>query len=171
MAFAKIQMEVGRCVGRQDFDGAIRALEGSLSNNSADVPALTMIALCHRWSNRNADAILTAQRALTYDPSNFEAIQLLSEIYAEQEEHETAARLVRLGLENFPEPIPSTPRLLFWLLRVGALIIPRLRRVEESATKDLADPNKDKREWYLWARQYLAWYDSAFGSKQTPTVH
>jgi tetratricopeptide (TPR) repeat protein len=171
MAFAKAQLEVGRCVGRKDYDGAIRTLEGTLSNTSADAPSLTMIALCYRWSNRNDDAIITGQRVLEYDPTNFDAAQLLSEIYAERKEHEPAARFARLGLDNFPEPTPAPPKFILWILRIGALVIPRLRRVEESVRRDLADPEKSKREWYLWAKQYLAWYDSAFGNNQTPTVH
>jgi hypothetical protein len=112
-----------------------------------------------------------AQRALEHDPTSFGAFQLLSEIYVERKEHETAAQFTRLGLDNFPEPTPSTPKFFFWVLRIGALLIPRLKRVEESVREDLADPNKEMREWYSWAKQYLAWYDASFQSKQTPTVH
>jgi tetratricopeptide (TPR) repeat protein len=171
MNFAKVQIEVGRCVGRKDFDGAIRVLESSLSNSSNDVHSLVMIAMCHRWSNRSDEAIVMAQRALAYDPKSFEAFQLLSEIYAERKEHETAAQFTRLGLDNFPEPTPSVPKFFFWVLRIGALVIPRLKRVEKSAREDLADPNKGVREWHSWAKQYLAWYDSEYRSKHTPTVH
>lgn len=171
MAFAKAQMEVGRCIGRKDYDGAIRVLESSLSNTSTDVPSLTMIALCHRWSHRNDEAIVTAQRVLAHDSTSFEALRLLSEIYAERKEHESAARFARLGLENFPEPTPPAPKFVLWLLHVGAIFSSRIRRVEEAARRDLAEPDKEKREWYVWAKQYLAWHDSEFGDNQTPTVH
>lgn len=171
VAFAKTQLEVGRCVGRKDYDGAIRVLESSLSNTNADTHSLVMIALCHRWSNRNDDAIEMAQRALSHDSGSFGAYRLLADVYAERKEHEMAVRFVRLGLDNFPEPTPPAPKFIFWLLRVGSLFIPRLRRVEEAARTELADPNNDTRDWYAWAKQYLAWYDSEFGDKLMPTVH
>lgn len=171
VAFAKTQMQVSRCLGRKDFSGAIRVLEGSLSNNSTDIPSLEMIALCYRWSQRNDMAIATAQQVLAYDSKSFGAIRLLSEVYAEQNDHDAAAKLARLGMENYPEPLPATPKMAFWLLRLCAAIFPSFKRIEESAKRELADPNKDTKEWYSWAKQYLAWYDTTFGSKQTPTVH
>lgn len=171
IAFAKTQMEVARCVGRKDFDGAIRVLEASLSHDSTDIPSLEMIALCHRWSYRDDMAIATAQQALAYDPKSFGAIRLLSEMYAERDDHDTAARFVRLGLESFPEPAPPVPNMFFWILRLISIVVPRLRRLEEAAKRDLGDRNKDNREWYSWAKQYLAWYDAASGNQQMPTVH
>lgn len=169
--FAKNQMQVAQCIGREDYDGAIRLLEESLSNSSKDLYALEMIALCHRWSHRDDLAIASARKALAYDPKHFGAIRLLSEIYAERKDHETAVQFTRLGLENYPSPLPATPKAFLWLLRVGAAIFPRLKRIYESAQGDLADPNKDCAEWYSWAKEYLTWYDSAFGGKQNPMVH
>lgn len=171
VAFAKNQMRVGRCIGRKDFRGAIRILESSLSNNSSDVPSLQMIALCHRWSQRNDLAIATAQQVLAYDSENFGAIWLLSEVYADQNEHDAAAKFARLGMENYPKHSPGTPKWVFWFLRLGAAIFPSFKRIEESAKRDLTDPDKDTREWYSWAKEYLTWYDASFGNKQTPTVH
>ena len=171
VAFAKTQMEVARHIGRKDFDGAIRVLEGALGHKPTDIPFLEMIALCHRWSHRNDMAIAAARQALAYDANNFGAVRLLSEIYAERKEHDTAARFVRLGLESYPEPLPPVPKIFFWVLRLAARVFPRLTRIEEGAKRDLGDPNKDNREWYAWAKQYLAWYDTASGSPQTPTVH
>ena len=107
VAFAKTQMEVARHIGRKDFDGAIRVLEGSLSHTPTDIPFLEMIALCYRWSHRNDMAIPAAQQALAYDANNFGAVRLLSEIYAERNEYDTAARFVRLGLESYPEPLAN----------------------------------------------------------------
>lgn len=164
-------MEVGRRVGRKDYDGAIRVLERSLSNTADDSPSLVMIALCHRWSKRNDDAVNVAQRVLSYDKDNFEAIRLLSAVHADKGEHDLASKFVRMGIEKYPEPTPSTPRYVFWLLRIGASVFPRLRRVEESTREHLADPDRDKREWYSWAKQYLAWYDSVSGKRRSPTVH
>lgn len=129
-----------------------------------------LIALCHRWSHRNDMAIAAARQALAYEPTDFGPIRLLSEIHAERKEHDTAVQFVRLGLENYPEPLQAPPRFLFWVLRSAAVFFPRLRRVEEAATRDLGDPGKDNEEWYSWAKQYLAWYDSTFGKRQTLTV-
>lgn len=171
VAYAKTQMHAARCIGRKDFDGAIRVLEQSLSNDSQDTPHLEMIALCHRWAHRNDMAIATAQQALAYDPKHFGSIRLLSEIHAERREHDTAAQFVRLGLENYPGPLPATPRFFFWVLGLGAVVFPRVKRIEEAARRDIGDPNKDNREWYSWAKQYLAWCDSNSGNQQAPSVH
>jgi hypothetical protein len=121
-----------------------------------------MIATCHRWSNRSDEALGVAQRILTIDPTNFDAFRLLSELHAERSEHEAAARFIRLGLDHFPESTTPPPKFLFRLLRIGALVSRRLKRVEEEARSDLGDLDRDKRKWYLWATQYLAWYDSNF---------
>ena len=164
-------MQAARCIGGKDFDGAIRVLERSLSNDSTDIRYLEMIALCHRWSHRNDLAISTAEQVLAYDPKDFAAIRLLSEIHAERNEHDTAAQFVRLGLENYPEPLPATPKIFFWVLHLVAFVFLRVRRIEETAKRDISDPNKASGAWYSWAKQYLAWYDSASGNRQTPTVH
>lgn len=169
--FAKNQIQVAKCIGQKDFDGAIRILEKSLSDSSRDLPALEMIALCHRWSHRDSMAIASAQKALAYEPKHFGAIRLLSELYAEQENHEAAAQFARLGIENYPSPLPAASKAIMWLLRIGATVFPRLKRINEAAQRDLADPNRDRTEWYAWARAYLTWYDSTFGIKQDPTVH
>ncbi|MDO8387384.1 MAG: hypothetical protein Q7T13_13425 [Polaromonas sp.] len=171
IAFAQIQMELGRRIGRKDYDGAISILESSLSNTAKDVHALEMIAHCHRWSNRIDMAIDTARRVLVHDPKKFGALRLLSEVYAERNEHDIAAPFVRLGLESYPEPTPPAPRVVFWALRLAASVVPRIKRVEEDAREHLADPNKEVRDWFSWAKQYLAWYDSISGDKQTPIVH
>jgi tetratricopeptide (TPR) repeat protein len=169
VSLARNQMRLARLIGRQDFDGAIRLMDGSLSNTAADIPDLEMMAYCHRWSHRNDMAIILAQKVLTYDPKYFGAFRLLSEIYTEQDDHERAAKFARLGIENFPDPFPSIPKLLFWLLRIGAALFPRLKRINESAKRDLTDLNKDNKEWYLWAKEYLHSYDSVTG-KHSPTV-
>jgi tetratricopeptide (TPR) repeat protein len=169
--FAKNQMRGAQCIGRENFDGAIRFLEESLSNSSTDTPSLEMIAMCHRWSHRNDMAIASAQRALAYGPKHFGALRLLSEIYAEWKEHDIAAKFIRLGLESYPEPLPTTPKIFFWVFRLGATTFPRLRRIEEAAKRDIDDPNSGNDEWYSWAKQYLVWYDAAYGNHQTPTVH
>ena len=171
LPFAKNQFEVARCIGREDYDGAIRALESSLSDTRDDVPSLAMIAMCHRWSNRRDEALAVAQRILSFDPANFDAFQLLSELHAERQEHDDAARFIRLGLDHFPEPTPPPPKFLLRLLRIGARVSQRLKHVDEIARSELGDPDRDKKKWYLWATKYLAWYDSNFDAKQSPTVH
>jgi tetratricopeptide (TPR) repeat protein len=171
VTLAKNQMQVARLIGRQDFDGVIRVLEESLSNSANDVPDLEMMALCHRWCQRNDMAIGSAQKVLTYDPKHFGAIRLLSEIYAEREDYETAAKFARLGLDNYPAPFPRIPKVFFWILRIGAVLFPRLKRIDESAKRDLTDLNKEDNEWYFWAKQYLSWYDSVNRGKHTPTMH
>jgi hypothetical protein len=116
-------------------------------------------------------AITSAKRALDLDPNSFGAIKILSEMYARRTEHELAAQYVRRGLERFPTPLPTMPKAFFGALRLASLIFPRLRTIEERAREDISDPNRNNDEWYVWAKQYLAWYDQSEGSRATPTIH
>lgn len=159
-------MQVASHIGRKDFDGAIRILQGALCNDSRDVPYLEMIDLCHHWSDRNDMAISAAQRALAYDSKCFGAIRLLSKIHAERNEHDTAVQLVRLGMENYPEPLPAAPKPFIWILHLLAVIFPSVRRIESAVRRDFSDPNSDDKEWYVWAQRYLAWYDSSCEKQQ-----
>jgi hypothetical protein len=61
-AFAKNQLQLARCIGREDYSGAIRVLESSLLNNDADIPYLEMIARCHHWSQQHDKAVATIQQ-------------------------------------------------------------------------------------------------------------
>ena len=173
MRFIKImktQMDVARYVGYKDYDGAIRVLQASLSNSAIDIPSLELIAHCHRWSSRNDMAISVAQQTLAYDPNNFESMRLLSEIYAERKDHVSAVRFIRLGLENYPEPQPSVPKIYFSLLRLVSAIVPRFRSIHEAAKRDLGDLDNGNRKWFFWAKQYIAWYNSVSGREQDPIV-
>ena len=69
------------------------------------------------WSGKDEEAINHAKRALEFDSNAFDSNALLGEIYANRDEHEFAARHVRLGLENYPEPVPDVPEFMFKILR------------------------------------------------------
>lgn len=166
------ELKVARCIGSKDFDGAIRIMTSGLTNSKDDVWSFEMIAQCHQWAGRADMAITFAKRALEFDPKFFGSFELLSRIYAEKAEHETAAQYARLGLENYPAPIPPMPRIVvrlfqsvFWAL---GIFIPRLRAL---ANLDAPDPNKPNNEWYNWAKQYLEWYQETHGDPMNPTVH
>jgi tetratricopeptide (TPR) repeat protein len=169
--FSKTQLQLARFVGRKDFDGAIRVLEASLSQGADDVPALLMIALCHRWAHRDEDAILAARRVLASDPNSFEAIQLLSETHAQRGEHDVAVQFVRVGLESDPAPVPVPPTFFLWFVRIAAYLFPRLRHIENAAKAHLSDAKSGRAEWFAWARQYVAWYDQVAGNQRKPTIH
>lgn len=167
----KDRLEMSRCIGGKNYDKAIRIISRGLTNSEKDAPSLEMIALCHHWAGRDETAIASANQVLAYNARSFDAIELLGSIYANRSEHETAAKYVRLGLENFPEPSPPVPRFLFSILRLVGFIIPRFRKIAREAEAGIGDPNKSKKEWYLWAKDYLAWYDKTCNNKQSPTVH
>jgi|SRR5712691_427264 len=168
---AKVQLQAARCVGRKDYDEAIRVLEAALSGSPRDVPFLELIAHCHYWANREDLALTSAQKALELDPKSFGAIKFMSGIYAKRTEHEVAAQYVRRGLENYPKPLPTPPKAFFLFLRLASFLFPRLRAIEKRAREDIADPNKSNSDWYTWARQYLAWYDGTHSDRTSPTVH
>ena len=165
--FLKVQWQVARRVGRKDFDGAIRVLEEALNGGAMDVHPLELIAHCHYWAKREEMAIACAKRALDIDPKFFGAMKLLSEIYARRTDHDTAAQYVRRALEQYPRPLPPTPKAFLSILRAATFLFPRLRNVAE----DAGNPNKNTEQWYAWAKEYLAWYDHARGASASPTIH
>lgn len=101
------QMKVAPLIGRRDYDGAVRVLEGELTGTSEDIPYLELIAHCQWQAGSEEGAIETAKMALAHDPKNFETPKMLSQIFAEHEDHEQAIEYAKMGLKNFPsEPIP-----------------------------------------------------------------
>jgi tetratricopeptide (TPR) repeat protein len=163
------QLALARLVGRRDFDGAIRIVSRGLTNSNKDVSSLTMIAQCHLWADREDQALASAEQALRYDSKNFKAIELVARIFINRSQHETAVEYVRAGLENFPSPSPPMPRFYLWLTRALGRVSRRLKWAEGS----LRDLDKSDREWYDWAKKYLAWYDETHpdGRSEIPTVH
>lgn len=161
-SFLKIQMKVAPLIGRRDFDGAVKVLEGELDGTSEDIPYLEMIAQCHWEAGSEEKAIETAKKALALDPSNFEMPMMLSQIFAEHEDHEQAINYVKIGLNNFPsEPIPAPPSWAFSALKLAGKFSARWKRIHEAANQDLQDPDKDRREWQSWAHEYQTWYEDA----------
>ena len=167
----KDQLEMSRCIGGEKYDEAIHIIRQGLTNSARDVQSLEMIARCHHWASREEEAISTANQVLVYDPKNFASIELLGNIYVSRDEHEIAAPYIRLGLECFPEPTLAVPRFFLTILRMVGFFIPRIRKVASKAENLSSDPNKSNREWFLWAKEYLTWYDQNANNKQSPTVH
>ena len=158
----KIHMKIAPLVGRKDFEGALRILEGELTGTDEDKPYIEMVAHCHLWSGNQEKAIEMAKKALALNPSSFEMPRMLSQIYAEREDHEQAIKYVKNGLSNYPsEDLPAPPKWAFSLLKLAGIFSARWKRVEEATKEDLRDPDKDRREWQAWAKDYLAWYDES----------
>ncbi len=158
----KTQMKVAPLVGRRDFEGALRILEGEITGTAEDKLYLEMIALCHLEAGNQEKAIEAAKKALELNPSSFEMPRMLSQIFAEREDHEQAAEYVRIGLSNYPaEDLPTLPKWSFALLKLAGKFSARWKRVEEAAKEDLRDPEKDRRDWQAWAKEYLAWHGEA----------
>jgi tetratricopeptide (TPR) repeat protein len=149
-------------IGRKDYDEAIEIMSKSLVGSKQDVGALEMIAKCHHWAERDDLAIETAKKALVYDPTSFDAIQVLSTIFALHSDRDNAATYIRVGLNNVSDPIPEIPRSSFCRLRFLGKISPCLKRLSEQAEKDLGNLNQSREEWKAWAENYLAWYDATY---------
>jgi tetratricopeptide (TPR) repeat protein len=162
---------VARCIGRKDFPEAIRTLQSSLVNNSSDTSALELLAHCHRWAGDEEKAAELAAQILRYDANDFAGLKLLGEIHAKRDEPEKAAAFLRRALENYPQAIkPISPKVVAmtkWFSR----IFPPLRHLTPRDFEVLEDPSGGDRTWFAWAKEYLAWYDSATGSNSSPVLH
>jgi len=165
--FVSPMFRVAKLIGRKEFPAAIRMLEEHLIDDPSDLFSLMMLAECYHWSGSDDKAIQTASRILQYDANDFSGLRLLSEIYARREEKDRAAEFVRRALENFPQPIPHPPRMLISVAKFFARILPPLRHMQ---ARDF-DPNTSDREWFDWAKRYLAWYDGATGGNASPVLH
>lgn len=121
-----------------------------------------MIAQCHWEAGSEEKGIETAKKALALDPKNFEMPRMLSQIFAEHEDHEQAINYVKIGLNNFPsEPIPAPPSWAFRALKLAGKFSAQWKRIHEAANQDLKDPDKERREWQSWAHEYQTWYEDA----------
>jgi tetratricopeptide (TPR) repeat protein len=164
--------ELSRLIGRRDYSGAIRYLDDYLLKFPDDVVGRTFLAQCHLWAGSRQSAIDAALTALKLRPNDFDALRLLSEIYAEANEYDQAAAMIRRGLENYPEP---TKGISPGVARVLRLILPLLsQRLRSRIEKDLPllqDPNVTTRRWYSWANEYLRWYDEQTGGRSAPILH
>ncbi|KAB2841356.1 MAG: tetratricopeptide repeat protein [Burkholderiales bacterium] len=166
----RTQIEVARSIGTGDYRAAIKSLRQSLRESPEDVPALEMIARCHRWRGEHSEAMDAARKALEYDARSFEASRLLGELHAERGEHEIAIGFVRNALSNLPQDPPAFPRYLLCVLHALSWIVPKLRQIEESAQQDLSRPNPELRDWYSWANEYVAWHEGTGGGKHAPIL-
>lgn len=153
-------MKIAPLIGQGDYSAALRILENELNKTPEKIPYLEMIAQCQWQSGNEEKAIETAKKALALDPMNFEMPRMLSQIFAEHEDHEQAVQYVKVGLSNFPsEPFPPPPSFLFSALKLAGKLSARWKRVQEAAEQDLRDPGKDSREWQSWANEYLEWHE------------
>src|SRR6266550_6313708 len=169
--FVSPMFRVAKSMRRKDFPAAIRMLEEHLIGEPSDVFSLLMLAECYRWSGFDDKAIQTASRILQYDANDFSGLRLLSEIYARREEKDRAAEFVRRALENYPQPTPHTPHMLISVAKFLARVLPPLRHMQARDFAVLEDPNTSDREWFDWAKRYLAWYDGATGGNASPVLH
>lgn len=161
--FLKTQMKVAPLIGRGDYDGAVRVLEGELAGTPEDIPYLELIAQFHLQAGSEGKAIEAAKKVVALDSENFEMPRMLSQIFAEHEDHEQAVDYVKIGLKNFPSELtPTPPSWAFSALKLAGKFSARWKRIHQAAIEDLQDPNKDKKEWQAWAKEYLEWYEANF---------
>ena len=153
-------------IGRGEFGQAIAEMRAGLRGDSSDQASLEMIASCHHWSGQTDEATAAAYEALRYDPNAFEMHAMLAQLLADKGEHERAADHVRKRLEWYPEPVPKAPAALnsafSWLGRM----VPRLRGLDPDGA--LRRVEAERAQWFQWAKQYLTWYDEAFGESTNP---
>lgn len=162
---------MSRCIGRRDYDSAIRIISQGLNNSKQDAQGLDMIAMCHCSAGRDDAAIRAAEQALAYEPQCFGAIQTLVRVYVKRQQHDLAARYVRRGLEHFPAPMPEPPRVIFLIHRLIKFIAPKYKPVIDLTEVTLRNINGNRNDWHAWATAYLAWHDRTHDDRQSVTLH
>lgn len=166
-----LMFRVAKFIGRKDFPAAIRALEECAARDPGDVGTLDLLAQCHRWAGANDKAIEVAEKALTLDPTDFSSLRLLSVILADRGEHNRAVEYVRRGVQHYPkEMAPLAP----FVVTLGKIVMRVLRPRHRMAAEEFAPwerINSENREWFAWAKQYLAWFESSTGSDTSPLLH
>jgi len=162
-SFLKNQMLLARHVGNKDHQAAIKILEESLTDSPKDVTTLEVIALFHHLSGEDEKGIEAANKALSYDNTCFGALKVLSEIYAEQENHEMTIQFVRRGIEHFKSDEIPLPLKMFSSLAKGlSTVSSKFQKVAERAKQNL----EGNKEWLAWAHSYVAWYEEMSGQSK-----
>ena len=169
--FAGVMFRVSRSIGRKDFPEAIQALEDCVSRDPLDTATLGLLAECHRWSGSDDKALEVAERVLGIDPHDFSSLKLLSEILAHRGEHQLAVAYVRRGLEQYPEEMDPVSPYLVTLAKVVMRILRPRRSIPAEDFAPWERINGKNREWFEWAKRYLAWFDSDTGSSTLPALH
>ena len=167
----KEQLAVGRALRREHYDEAIEIYTRGLNGTVSDVPNLEMIAFCHLWAGRPESAIVAANKVLALNGKSFQALSMLGKIYARQGNHEIASKFVRLGLEAYPSDLPPIPSWMLGVVRLLGFIAPRFRKNLPEIEATLRDPSSPDKEWFVWAKKYLEWYDATYGQDSNPKNH
>ena len=147
-------------MGRGDYRQAIAVLSTTRSGSPDDALLLELIARCHYASGNDVAAVASAQEALAVDPQSFEAIMVLAEALARQEEHDVASAWARHGLKIRPAPTPLPPQFLVRFFAWIGKLSTRMKRFAHEFQGATTDIDQRRSEWCTWATRYVAWYDS-----------
>ena len=164
-----ILIRFARMIGREEFDDAIDYLRAGLKGNKSDLASIEMIAHCHHWAGRKEETIVVCREALGLDPNSFDMHVMLSQLFAENGEHDDAAIHARKGLECYPEPLPEIPGFMLSAFNALGRFVPSIRNFPPDAA--LQKIETWRAEWFGWAKRYLSWYEVTFGETAKPTEH
>jgi tetratricopeptide (TPR) repeat protein len=156
-------------LGRQEYDKAIDYLRAGLKGDRSDFDSLAMIANCYHWAGRHDQAIVACEEALKVDSSSFDMHALVAQLFVEKGDHENAVIHARIGLECYPEPLPTIPRWITFIFRLLGRVFPSLR--DSDPNEGLRSMEASRAEWFAWAKQYLTWHDATHGGTGKPVVH
>ena len=169
--FPKVMMRVSVAMGRREYSAAIKVLHDHVTRHPRDTSSLGLLAECYRLAGSDNSAIEVAERTLAIDPVDFGALRLLSTIHAARGEHDRAAGYVRRGMECYPKDMAPVSPVLVKFAKVLMRILSPKRLMPADAFAPWDRVNSENREWFDWAKQYLAWFDSNTGSNSSPVLH
>ena len=158
-------MSAAKAAGAGDYDAAIDLYKKSLIKDQKDIIALNMIALCYEWKGDLENAVQYANKSLAINPIDFDMLMLAARYWRKMNDDDKTYHYACRIIENPPEPFPSIPKWLFWVVKPLSLIFKGLRNIEERSTNDFAENERNNAKGVEWAKEFKIWYESKHGKQ------
>lgn len=152
-----------------DLPLAITHAKKCLDKNNKDTAALWTIADCLRLQGNHEEAIGYAVKSYEIDPKYLDILQLLAELYFEQEDYkhayDYACRAISVAEELDSALGPYIDKVK---QRLSSSV---LSRPTQTMQRAIEDHEKSSQEWIAWALQLKAWYESSYLQDKNDGLH
>jgi hypothetical protein len=116
--------------------------------------ALMMLADTYWREERSTEALSYALQVLELDPSAFQALRIVADVYAKRGDHDRAYPYVKRSITAEAPTKPPAALVSRLLRRLNW--IPKIRRMGSNVTRE----DTSYSDWMAWATEYVSWYES-----------